>query len=518
MNTTTESHSAVAGKSVPLLDMRGIFKSFGHVQVLSDIHLTCESGTLTAICGENGAGKSTLMNILSGVFAPSAGEIRIEGRLAVLSHPLQARREGIAIIHQELNLLPHRTVAENIFLGREPVRFGLLDRARMNREAAAALRRLGSNIDPQIESGKLTIAEQQLVEIAKAITTDARILILDEPTAALDDAEAQALFAVIAELKRSGVAMLYISHRMAEIKAIADVVTVIKDGRQVATMAVAETSIDNLVRLMVGRDVGTFFPPPASAPPGEPLYRVSNGNNSALRNIDITLHAGEIVGIAGLEGCGKADLARAMAGEVPFTRGDIYLHDGGGAPTSPRDAARRRIAAIPDDRKNDGLGLQQSLRDNAALTLRALAPLLGRASAGLRARGRIDAGLDDMEVRSTDYDMPVGSLSGGNQQKVMFARWKAITPRIWIVAEPTRGIDVGARATIYRMLRGFAENGGAVMIVSSDLMEIIGLCDRICVMAMGALVAELPRGAGEEEIIRHAVCHEAPLYGKEAAA
>jgi ribose transport system ATP-binding protein len=505
MNSVTEHGPAVMETGVSILEMRGIRKSFGGIDVLHGVDLSCHRGTVTAICGENGAGKSTLINVLGGVFAPSAGEILIDGRPVSFSHPAQAKQQGIAVIHQEFNLLPYRSVADNIFLGREPTRFGFIDRARMDREAGAVLARLGSAIDPCSACGSLSVAEQQLVEIARAISENARILVLDEPTATLNDAETHALFRLIDELRRTGVALIYISHRMAELRALADTITILKDGRQVATRPMAGIEIDEIVRLMVGRAIEDFFPPAASTPPGAALYSVSDGAAGRLSAISLTLHTGEIVGVAGLEGSGKAELARAMTGVLPFSHGAIRLFDGGGAPRSPREAARRGIGAIPEDRKGEGLGLVQSLRDNCALTMRALAPFLGRASGGGRGRRPIDALLDGIAVKAADYAMPVGQLSGGNQQKVLFARWSGIAPKVWIVIEPTRGIDVGARAAIYAMLRSFAEAGAAVMVVSSDLMEIIGLSDRICVMAAGRLVAELPRGASEEEIIRHAM-------------
>jgi ribose transport system ATP-binding protein len=505
MTSVTEHGPVMVETGAPILEMRGICKSFGAINVLEDVNLICRRGTVTAICGENGAGKSTLINILGGILAPSAGEILIEGRPVSFSHPAQAGKYRIAIIHQELNLLPYRSVAENIFLGREPTRFGFIDRARMNSEAGAVLARLGSAIDPDAACGDLSIADQQLVEIARAISEDARILVLDEPTATLNDSEAHALFQLIDELRRTGVTLLYISHRMAELRALADTITIIKDGRQVATRAMAGIEVDEVVRLMVGRALEDFFPPPASVLPGAALYSVANGSSGKLSGISLALHAGEIVGVAGLEGSGKAELARAMAGVQPFGGGTIRLFDGGGAPQNPRAAARRGIGSIPEDRKGEGLGLVQSLRDNCALTMRALAPFLGRANGAGRGRKQIDALLDGVAVKAADYAMPVGQLSGGNQQKVMFARSSGPAPRVWIVAEPTRGTDVGARAAIYAMLRGFAGSGAAVMVVSSDLMEIIGLSDRILVMAAGRLVAELPRGAGEEEIIRHAM-------------
>ena len=516
MASTATHPSDATGGAVPLLEMRAIRKSFGPVTVLSDINLTCRAGTITAICGENGAGKSTLMKILSGIHAPDSGEILIEGEKVSFAHPAEALRAGIAIIHQELNLLPHRSVADNIFLAREISRFGLLDRKSMNARAAAVLQRLGCAIDPRVECGTLSIAEMQLVEIAKAISEEARILILDEPTAALDEAETRALFNLLGELKRSGVGIFYISHRMAEIKQLADRIAVIKDGALVASLEAGQATVQDIVRHMVGRELKDFYPPAGAKPPGETLYSVKSGGNDDLSDINLDLRAGEIVGVAGLEGSGKTELARAMVGLNPFTRGATRLSDGGGAPTSPREAAGRGVGFVPDDRKRDGLGLQQSQRDNAGLTMRALGRFFASATRAERSVRRIDALLDAIQVRSADYDMPVGSLSGGNQQKVLFARLTAIRPRVWIVAEPTRGIDVGAKATIYKVLRSLSDEGGAVLVVSSDLMELIGLCDRICVMAAGRLVADLPRGASEEEIIHHAVRQDFATHSLEA--
>ena len=497
----------------PVLEMRDITKAFGSIRVLDRISLDCRAGEVHALCGENGAGKSTLMKILSGAYRPDGGSILIEGRPVSFSHPAEARAAGVGIIHQELSLLPHRTVAENIVLGREPHRSGLLDRARMRDEARRLLGRLGSSIEPDRMAGRLAIAEQQIVEIAKALATEARILVFDEPTAPLDAEESRKLFGVIADLKRSGVALIYISHRMKEVFGLADRITVIKDGQRTASAAAGDLSPDAVIRAMVGRSLEEFFPPLASSRPADVLLRIEGGGNPALSGIDLTLRAGEIVGVAGLDGSGKGDLARAIFGAAPFTAGRIVLPDGGGAPASPREGARRGIAYLSDDRKAEGLGLRQGLRDNAALVLRALGAALAAPWSGGCAKARIDATFRTVEMRAAAFDLPVGSLSGGNQQKVVIARWLATSARLWVVAEPTRGIDVGAKATIYRILRDFAERGGAVLMVSSDLAEIIGLSDRILVMAGGTVTGELPPRSGEEQILARALQHEAAPSG-----
>jgi len=345
----------------------------------------------------------------------------------------------------------------------------VVDRAGMREAARAVLQHIGCPLDPDALCGSLSVAEQQMVEIAKAVSLDARILVLDEPTAALDDHESEKLFELIGELRRAGVTMLYISHRMGELLRLADHISVIKDGQLMATLPVAEATVDGIVRLMVGRELQDFYPPPAAMPPGELLMALQRCGNDLLNDVALSLHAGEIVGVAGLETSGKLDLARAIVGEAPFTRGSVRCWDGHRAPRSPREAARRGIGYVPEDRKSEGLGLGQSLRDNVALTLRALASPLADATAGERATRRLDDWLQKVEVRAASPAMPVGSLSGGNQQKVLVARWLARAPRVWVVCEPTRGVDVGAKASIYRLLRGFANDGGAVLMVSSNL-------------------------------------------------
>ncbi len=492
---------------VPVLEMRDISKTFGPVRVLDRITFAAHAGEVHALCGENGAGKSTLMKILSGAYQPDDGSILIEGRPVRFNHPIEARGAGVGIIHQELSLLPHRSVAQNIALGREPSRLGFVDLGGMRREAERLLARLGSAIAPDRLAGTLSIAEQQIVEIAKALATEARILVFDEPTAPLDASESEQLFAVIADLRRNGVAVIYISHRMKEIFALADRVTVIKDGQRTASAPARTMQPGDVIRAMVGRPLEEFFPPRGTCAPGDVLLRIEAGANAALSGIDLALRAGEIVGVAGLEDSGKGALAKAIFGAAPFTTGRIMLPDGRGQPATPREGARRGVAFLSDDRKSEGLGLRQSLRDNAALALRGLGVSLARPWGADRAKSRIDALFRAVEVRAANFDLPVSSLSGGNQQKVVIARWLATRAKLWIVAEPTRGIDVGAKATIYRILRDFADKGGAVLMVSSDLVEIIGLSDRVLVMAAGTVAGELPAGSTEEQILSLALLH-----------
>ena len=490
----------------PALEMVGISKSFPGVRALEDVSFDCLPGEVHAICGENGAGKSTLMKILGGIIRPDTGTIRIEGRERTFTHPVAARRAGIAVIHQELSLLPDRTVAENIALGEEPTRRGLLDRAAMRRGAERVLERLGSGLAPETRAGDLSVAEQQIVEIARALAAEPRILIMDEPTAALDDSEAARLLALVRRLRDDGAAVVYVSHRMPEIAAISDRVTVIKDGRKVLTDRAAAMPVGRLVRAMVGRDLAEFFPA-RGAESGTVLLNVRGCGNAVLSDIDLVVRRGEIVGVAGLEGAGKSALGRAIFGDRPFTHGTMQLDGRSFAPRTGREGARAGVGFLPDDRKREGLTLGQSLRDNAALTLRAFARAWTRPSAPPMAPASLDRTLRDLDVRALRFDDPVRSLSGGNQQKVIIARWLARDPALLIFAEPTRGIDVAAKAAIYVIMRDLARRGRGVVMISSDLPEIVGVSDRIVVMHEGRIAGELPGGALEEDVMALAVGH-----------
>ncbi len=493
-------------QTAPTLEMTGISKAFPGVRALTDVGIDCAPGEVHAVCGENGAGKSTLIKILGGVYQPDAGTIRVGGMVAEFAHPIAARRAGISIVHQELSLLPDRSVAENIFLGHEPTRRGILDRAAMRAGARDILGRLNSSIDPAARAGDLAVAEQQMVEIAKALASKPQILVMDEPTAALDDAEAARLIGLVRRLRRDGVAVIYISHRIPEIAAVSDRVSVLKDGRKVLTDVTAAVPPERLVRAMVGRDLAEFFPARGSGA-GEVLLEVSGGGNDSLSDIDLVVRRGEIVGIAGLEGSGKTALARAIFGDRPFTRGTMCLAGQALAPRSARDGIRAGIGFLPDDRKREGLALAQSLRDNAALTLRAFAAALGRPKGGAMADRALDDHMRALDVRAVRFDGEIRLLSGGNQQKVVIARWLAWAPQLLIFAEPTRGIDVAAKVAIYAIMRDLATRGHGILMVSSDLPEVIGVSDRIVVMHLGRIAGEVPGGASEEEVMALAVNH-----------
>ena len=518
-----ESESGRApAPATPLLDMRGIGKEFLGVRVLGDVDFSCAAGEVHAIVGENGAGKSTLMKILCGAYRPSEGEIRIDGDPVSFHHPLEGQKAGVAIIYQEFNLLPDRTVAENIFLGREPRRGVLIDRRGMEDRARELLTELSPDdpISPRELVGNLPVARQQSVEIAKALSLDSRIMVMDEPTAALAAHEVERLFEQIHRLKQRGLAVLYVSHRLKEVFEIADRITVLKDGKLVKTVASNEVTSPELVRLMVGRELDQYFPPRAEPEArGAARLRIRGAGNDLLSSIDLDVHAGEIVGVAGLQGSGRTELARAIFGADRFHYGSVELDGKAIEIGSPRAAVAAGIGFVTEDRKAEGLALAQSVRDNVSLAWRSL----GRS---MRRSRELDVGtlVKAVELRSRGLGQEVRFLSGGNQQKVVLAKWLATEPRLVIFDEPTRGIDVGAKAGIHDLIRGLANEGVAVVMISSELPEVIGMSDRVIVMRQGAIAGELPAGPQESEIMflatgeRDVASESPPLTGKEGAA
>jgi ABC-type sugar transport system ATPase subunit len=489
----------------PVLEMRSISKAFLSVKALDQVDFDCRAGEVHVICGENGAGKSTLMKVLGGSYRPDEGEIRLDGAPVRFLHPREARAAGISIVHQELSLLPFRSVAENIFTGMEPTRWGLLDRRQMDERARALLQRLGSSIPPSAQVADLSIAEQQLVEIAKAMLLDAKVLVMDEPTAALDDRDADALLRLIGRMKAEGVAIIYISHRMPEVMAIADRITVLKDGRRVWTRDRQAATVNAIVTAMVGRELQDFYPARAAMEAGQPVLQIRGGANRHLREIDLVARAGEIVGIAGLEDSGKGALAQALFGDQPFTQGEVEI---GGKPVvihSPRQAIAVGVGYLPGDRKREGIAPRQSVRDNALLTLQAMAAVLSSPNAGVRSVAEADRSLQAMDVRAGDFGQEIATLSGGNQQKAIIARWLMQNPDFFVFVEPTRGIDVAAKAAIYETMRSLANEGRAIVMISSDLPEIVGVSDRILVMHQGRIVGELPGGAEEGAVMQLAL-------------
>ncbi|MFC9860261.1 MULTISPECIES: sugar ABC transporter ATP-binding protein [unclassified Streptomyces] len=490
-----------------MLTMQGVSKSFLGVRVLHDVGLDLEAGEVHALVGENGAGKSTLMKILTGEHRPDTGTITIDGTPHSFSHPAQAQAAGIGIIHQEFALLAHRTVAENVFLGREPTRRGLVDRRAMERRTAELLARIDeTGITPRTPVHELSVARRQTVEIVKALASDVRVLVMDEPTAPLADHEVGQLSALVRRLAADGLGILYISHRLPEVFDLSHRVTVLKDGRRVTTLSTRDTDPDTVVRAMVGRELGAYYPPRARPEElGATALTVSGGANSRISGIDLTLRAGEVVGIAGLQGSGRTSLARALFGAAPFTAGTMTVAGEPLRPARPREAIRAGIALVTEDRKEEGLALRQSVRDNALLVTRAVhtrgGPPAGREVTALLERVRLHARGEDQQVQY---------LSGGNQQKVVIAKWLAARPRVLLFDEPTRGVDVGAKAAIHTLVRELAREGLAVLIISSELPELIGMSDRLLVMSEGRLAGELPAGSSQEAIMRVATGGDRP--------
>ncbi len=500
----------------PLLALRGIGKSFLGVRVLDGVDLQVRPGEVHAVVGENGAGKSTLMKVVSGVHQPDEGTVEFAGAPRTFRNPREAQQAGIGIVYQELTLLPERTVAENVWLGREPLRRGLVDRKAMLSHTAGLLASIGEgSLPPDTRVGRLGVAQQQVVEIVKALALDARLLIMDEPTAALADHEVDQLYALVRRLQERGIGVLYVSHRLKEVFDLSSRITVLKDGRAVATLDTADTSADQLVRHMVGRELSSYYPTPAKPQELGPVrLTVLGGGNRKLRGIDLRLRAGEVLGVGGLQGSGRSALARALFGAAPFSTGRVTVD---GAPVrlrSPRAAMRAGIAYVSEDRKGEGIVAEQSVLDNALLAVRAARPVrLGRpvrvgrqVRVGRGARtARVRELLAAVELRSAGEDQEIRFLSGGNQQKVVLARWLALAPRILLFDEPTRGIDVGAKSAIHDLVRRLARDGAAVLMVSSELPELLGMSDRIIVMRDGRIAGELPAGASEEDVVALAV-------------
>lgn len=488
----------------PAIEMRHIGKRFPGVVALDDVSFAGRKGEVHALVGENGAGKSTLIKVLSGVYQPDEGDVLMGGQPVHFRHPVDALEAGISVIYQEFSLLPERTVAQNIFLGREPTRAWMIDNATMNAETRRVLDMFaaGRRIAPDALVADLDVASQQMVEIAKAIALKARVLVMDEPTAALNEAECRELFDTVDALRALGTCVIYITHRMREVTRLADRVTVLKDG-QVAARFETLPEPGAIVRAMVGRDIADFYAPFATPQEiGAPLLQVRGGGNALLSDIDFDLRAGEILGFAGIQGAGRVALAMAIFGLQPFEAGSMSLAGEAVRFVNPRQAIRAGIGLLPGDRKAEGLALMQSVRDNGMLTPRALGGLLSthRRNRFTTLDG-MDRLLDRLDVKASSYDQEIKLLSGGNQQKAIVARWLALKPKVLLFIEPTRGIDVNAKAGIYHLMRDLAREGAGIIMISSDLPEVIGAADRVLVMREGRIVAEHGQGASETAIM-----------------
>ncbi|MCC6163076.1 MAG: sugar ABC transporter ATP-binding protein [Acidobacteria bacterium] len=470
--------------------MRGIGKRYPGVVALDDVSLDLRAGEVHVLLGENGAGKSTLMKVLSGATTCDTGEVLLTGTAIDVSDPIKAQRHGIRAIYQELSLVPHLSVAENVFLGHAPRRgFGMVDFERMRADTRRVLESLGTSIDPDAPAGSLRLAQQQMVEIARALAACARIVIRDEPTAALSDREVNSLFDAIGRLTTDGVAVVYISHRMAELFRIGHRVTVMRDGRVVTTRPITDVTEPELVRLMANRDVSAHYPARSHAR-GAELLRVDDLHGGAIKHVSFGLYAGEILGIAGLVGAGRSRLVRAIAGAEPVAGGTITIRGTETRMTTPRHGVDAGIGFLPEDRKRQGLVLKLPVQHNIALSHLRQLSRAGLLDTG-RERNEADDAIARLRIRTPGRDQLVVNLSGGNQQKVVLAKWLAAGAGIFIFDEPTRGIDVAARQEIYLLMNGLVEQGAGIIMVSSDMSELLGMSDRVLVMRGGAVQAEL---------------------------
>jgi ribose transport system ATP-binding protein len=498
---TLESDVVDAGRGAqPLLETRGLTKAFGAVEVLSDISLAFHAGEVHAIIGENGAGKSTLMKIISGHLDPTRGSLRFDGAPLTLRGPVDAERRGIVLVHQEIMLAPDLSIAENMFLGRELRRGVAVDDRTMNARAEEAMRVFGVEVSVTVPVQRLSIARRQLAQIARALAAPHRIAIFDEPTASLTPVETAALLKLIRELKAKGVAVIYISHRLEEVKAIADIVTVLRDGKHVVTAPAAELQPLDMARLMVGRDLLALYPPRAPAPTGEPAFVVSNFNAPGFaEGASFTVRRGEILGFSGLIGAGRTELFEALFG-LRKGGGEIRLEGAAQRWPDARCAMNAGAVYLTEDRKSKGLLLEETVAAN--LTLAALdrfqrGPLVDRA----KEEQALDDAIRRFDIRIGDKGMLAGQMSGGNQQKLLIAKMMQLDPKLVVIDEPTRGVDIGAKQQIYRFIVALAAEGRSVIVISSEMAELIGVCHRVIVMRNGRVVGEVAGDAMTEHAI-----------------
>ncbi|QBR01983.1 sugar ABC transporter ATP-binding protein [Paraburkholderia pallida] len=502
METTTS-----AGP-LPRLELRKICKSFPGVRALTDVDLALYPGEVHMLLGENGAGKSSLMKVLFGAYRADAGEFFYDGEPVSIASPADAKRLGIAVIFQEFSLVPHLSIAQNIYLGREPRnRLGLVDHRRMHADAAATLAQLGLAYDTRLQAAELGVAQQQMVEIAKALSHEARVLVMDEPTAAISDREADALFAVVHKLRDAGVAIVYISHRMKEVFDLGDRVTVLRDGRLVKSTMAADTTPDELIALMVGRSVGTVYQRRYVGTPGEMALEVKQLRTaSGVNGVDLHVRCGEIVGLSGLVGAGRSEVVRAVFGADPIQSGRVEIF-GAQVTGGPHKVAARGVGLIPENRKQEGLALSRSVHENllAASLWRLFPKGWYQAEQARRATREL---IETLRIAPGDPGKRAQYLSGGNQQKIVIGKWLSAGCRFFIFDEPTRGIDIGAKTEIFALIERLVEDGAAVLLISSELSEIVYVCDRAYVMREGTISGELPKERLSERNILALAMHE----------
>jgi len=502
------TQSAGVLPNVPyLLEAEGVRKEFPGVVALDGVQLQIRPGTVHALMGENGAGKSTLMKIIAGVYQPDTGEIRLKGKPVKLTTPLAALDAGIAMIHQELNLMPYMTVAENVWIRREPMKglgfMDFVDHAEMRRMTEHLFRRLNIDIDPEVEVRYLTVANRQIVEIAKAVSFESDILIMDEPTSALTEREVEHLFAIIADLKAHGVGIVYITHKMDEVFEIADDVSVFRDGRYIATHRAKDINRDILIKEMVGRDLDAMFPKEI-VPIGEVALSVKNlALEGVFRDISFDLRKGEILGLAGLVGAGRTNVAETIFGVTPATSGEIFVNGKKLVVDSPKVGMQAGMAFLTEDRKDTGCFLVLSVLENMEVAV-----LMDRyVKGGFVSQADVNSECEKLKsvlrIKTPDLHERIENLSGGNQQKALIGRWLLTTPKILILDEPTRGIDVGAKAEIHRLISKLAGEGLAVIMISSEMPEILGMSDRIMVMHDGHVTGFLDRSEADQVKIMH---------------
>lgn len=498
-------------RTTPLLRMERISKGFPGVQALADVDLDVYPGECLALVGENGAGKSTLMKILSGVYSPDRGRLVLEGKPVSLHSPRQAQSQGIAIIYQEFNLMPNLSVAENVFVGREPNTARVVRRRAMHLQTRALLNQLGVVLRPEAIVRNLSVAQQQMVEIAKALSLNARIVIMDEPTSALSQSEVANLLRVVRELTGRGLGVIFITHRLDEVFAVCNRVVILRDGQNVGQLSVADATPERVVRLMVGRELGDLFQKdrgavdtiakPALAVRG--LGRTGSGSDASALDLDgitFQVEAGEIVGLAGLVGSGRTEVVRAVFGADTFDRGEVLVDGERVRIRTPRDAIRAGIGLVPEDRKLQALILGLAVRENISLAGLGALSRFGFVRRGAERR-RANEFVDALSIRTPSLDQKVVNLSGGNQQKVVIAKWLSVRPKVLIMDEPTRGIDIGAKAEVHSLMSRLAGQGVAILMISSELPEILGMSDRILVMREGRIAGELAREDATQEAV-----------------
>ncbi len=502
--------------STPTLELRDVAKSFGSVVALSSGTMSVHPGSIHALVGENGAGKSTLVKVVAGVHRRDSGAFRFQGADVDFTSTAESKAAGIAVIYQEPTLFPDLSVTENLFMGRQPLGAGRrIDRRAMHTEALALFERLGVAIDPRRPARGLSIADQQIIEIAKAISLDAALLVMDEPTAALSGVEVERLFAVARSLRDEGRALVFISHRFDEVFSLCDTVTVMRDGAYVGTQAIAATSVEEVVAQMVGREVGELFPK-TPAEVGEVVLEVDGLTRAGtFHEVSFDVRAGEIVALAGLVGAGRSEIARAVFGVDAYDSGRVRLGGADLAPGSPRAAIAAGVAFVPEDRRQQGLVVEGSVARNIASVIRR----------GLTRSGVLTAHAENaaagpwagrLEVKTNALDMRAATMSGGNQQKVVIAKWLATQPRLLFIDEPTRGIDVGTKAEVHRLLSELAGEGLAIVMISSELPEVLGMADRVLVVCEGRVTAELARDEATPEAVMRAATRAEPASGARA--